>query len=415
MESIKLDRIEVNNGLVKYSFCMSDKLNKYFNSNCMFIDYGENMNDIPKSILVIPFVSLILPIIWSTNSILWVEEIDSTFYDSIPNIKRAYQEMYPNFRLRGTIVPAKTIENTYTVENEAIQLFSGGIDANSTFIRIRDKKPILINIYGWFKDKVTIDKVFSKDKEDISNFAIINNVDAKFIGSNFAKFINNYEFDKDYEKKIGRTLWFGFQHAMAFISISIPMAYKYKVRKIYISSSNTIGYRTACASDPTTDIQFKYCTVGGTVHDGFELTRQDKIRIICKYKESINSNYTIRVCSFNDKNCCECEKCFRTILGLVAEGEDIEKFGFNIEGTLKEHFQRVMDEKIQFLGLKKENEIYWGTIRKRMIENKNNIKEKEFVEWFLSYDFFGVQRKSLFKYRVKNFPIIIKKKLERRR
>lgn len=414
MDSIKLEKIEKKENKVIYSFIVSSNIKKYFNEEKFFIEYDTNIEDIPDSILAIPFVSVMLPIIWCTNSILWIYDIDKTFYESIFRIKNAYQEMYPHFKLKGTVVAVKVINNYYDYKNEAIQLFSGGVDAHTTFIRIKEKNPILINIYGWNKNIDESNIVFEQDKKDIREFANKNNLNSKFIKSNFATFIDTKKFDYIYSKKIGRSLWFGFQHSMAFISISIPLAFKYKVRNIYIASSNTIGYRTACASDPTTDIEFKYSTVGGTIHDGFELNRQDKIRVISDYQRQINKNYPIRVCSFNDKNCCECEKCFRTILGLVAEGAELKKFDFFIDGNIKEHFVKLMNKRIHLLGLEKENEIYWDDIKNRMIENKENILEKEFMEWFLNYDFLKERKRAVIKYRVKNFPILIKKKILKR-
>ena len=43
-----------------------------------------------------------------------------------------------------------------------------------------------------------------------------------------------------------------------------------------------------------------------------------------------------------DHNCCECEKCFRTVLGLVAEAAEVRDYGFHIQKTLKEHWADVM-------------------------------------------------------------------------
>lgn len=412
MESIRLDKVIVEGKKVTYLFTPSLGLEKYFRKdNKMFIEYDIELNDIPKSILTIPFVSIILPIIWSTNSILWIEEIDRTFYDSIKKLKNAYQELYPHFKFRGTVVSAKVIENSYEVERESIQLFSGGLDANATYVRIAETNPILVNIYGWFEKYGDISNVFEQDKKDIGEFAKQNRLNSNFIASNFATFINTSKFDDDFKQKIGRQLWYGFQHSMAFISISIPLAYKYKVRNIYIASSNTLGYRIACASDPTTDIEFKYASVGGTIHDGFELTRQDKIKIVTDYYQNKDNHFLLRVCSFNDENCCRCEKCFRTILGLVAEGVELSRFGFKIDKNLKTHFEDLMREKIHFMGLEKEKEIYWEDIKNRMIQNQEDIKETEFVEWFLTYDFIGERRKAVFKYRVKNILPILKRKV----
>lgn len=47
--------------------------------------------------------------------------------------------MFPSVRFKGSIVVDKIIDNTYTPELEAASLFSGGLDALTTFIRIKDK------------------------------------------------------------------------------------------------------------------------------------------------------------------------------------------------------------------------------------------------------------------------------------
>ena len=121
---------------------------------------------------------------------------------------------------------------------------------------------------------------------------------------------------------------------MAFISISIPICYLNNISTIYIASSFTKGQNNYCASDVTTDSEFKFAVNGKTIHDGFELNRQEKVRIIVEYQRSIHEPYPLQVCSFNDHNCCECEKCFRTIIALVAEGANPHDFGFEYPGNL---------------------------------------------------------------------------------
>ena len=176
MESIKLEKIEKSKNKVIYNFIASKNIKKYFNEEKFFVEYDTDVESIPDSILSIPFVSIMLPIIWCTNSILWIYDIDRTFYEAIYRIKNAYQEMYPHFKLKGTVVPVKTIKNYYEYENEAIQLFSGGIDAHTTYIRIKNKNPILVNVYGWNKHLDESSIVFEKDMLDIKEFSIRNNL-----------------------------------------------------------------------------------------------------------------------------------------------------------------------------------------------------------------------------------------------
>lgn len=412
LESILLDEIKVNRNRVDYYFTPSKGLEKYFQHNNLFVEYDTDISQIPESILVIPFVSNIMPLLWLTNSILWIKDIDRTFYDAIPNIKYAYQEMYSNFKLKGTIVAAKTTDNTFVPKKEAIQLFSGGVDAHTTFIRLKDKNPILVNIQGIYKTEITENKIYESDKTYVSEFANRFDLKSIFVRSNFMYFINSKYIDKIFLKKLGDSWWHGLQHSMAFISITIPLAYEFKVKSIYIASSFYMGYRAPCASDPTTDIQFKFATVGNTIHDGFELTRQNKIKIISDYSKQLDIDYPIRVCSFNDKNCCKCVKCFRTIAGLVAEGGDLSRFSFEIQGELTEYYIKLMEKDIHLFPVRKENEKYWIETKRRMIENKVNIKEKDFVKWFLNYDFFGNHKNAVIRYRIENFIPIVKRKIK---
>lgn len=411
MESIILDKLIVNKNRVDYYFRVSKGIQKYFEFDRFFVEYEVDISDIPHSILVIPFVGNVLPLTWLTGCDLMVRDIDRTFYDAISMIKNAYQEMYPNFKFRGTVVPAKTTVNTYIPEREAMLLFSGGIDANASFIRIREKQPILVNIQGLYGRDISENAVYDADKRDISAFATKNDVQSEFVRSNFMKFVNIKLIDKIYSKALGDSWWHGLHHSFAFISITIPLAVKYKTKSIYIASSNHIYLRIPCASDPTTDIQFKFAKTGGVVHDGFELTRQNKTKIIVDYQKQHDIDYPIRVCSFNDKNCDICYKCFRTIVAILAEGGKLKRFDFNIEGKLDEYFNKYMSENIRFIPVKTELSLYLQDSKERVIENIDYV-DKDFANWLLNYDFIGNHRRAIIKYRITNFFPIIKRKIK---
>mgnify|MGYP001625747418 FL=1 len=200
---------------------------------------------------------------------------------------------------------------------------------------------------------------------------------------------------------------------MGFISIAIPMAFLLKIEKIYIASSVPMGEYVKCASYVTTDGEFRFATVGRCIHDGSELTRQDKVHVIVSYANQGENEYPIRVCSFNTHNCCACDKCFRSILGIIAEGGDIRKFGFYIDGSIKEHFELLMKESAQTFNIRGESQLHWPAIKKKMKENYNNISDKEFVDWFLDYDFENARKNALKNYYKKNFFEIISRKLKR--
>lgn len=409
MESILLKEIKKDKGKICYKFQVSKNISTFFNKDYLEIEYDKDMESIPDDVLAVPFVSLMLPMSWILDAIIWVKELDQTFYYATFQIKRAYQAFYPNCRFLGTVVPGRIKDNSIS-SGKAILLFSGGVDSITTFIRIREMEPILLNVYGWSGSTIMSSSAYKNDCKKISSFAERENVAAHFCISNFATLFSE-RFLSLVKKKLNNTLWYGFQHSMAFISCAIPYAVLLGASDIYIASSNTMGYRRACASDPTTDIEFRFAGKGKTVHDGFELTRQDKIRCIVEYQKKIQKTFPLQVCSFNDHNCCKCEKCFRTILGLVAENATLSDFGFDINEDLVTFFSRMLDEKAQFLGLEFEHDVYWGPIKDRMIENYGILREKKFVDWFLNTDILSLRKKAVRDYRIKNFFSLIKKRI----
>ena len=149
MESISLDRIEVNHNLVRYHYSVSDGLKPYFKTNEMFLEYERDIEDVPLSILTIPFVSSMAGLMWLTNSMLFVDEIDKTFYDSFFDIKRAYQELLYNTPLMGILVPSVIKKNELSKSDDSLLLFGGGVDCHCSFLRNRGKIGHLCNIYGW--------------------------------------------------------------------------------------------------------------------------------------------------------------------------------------------------------------------------------------------------------------------------
>ena len=153
----------------------------------------------------------------------------------------------------------------------------------------------------------------------------------------------------------------------------------------------------------------KYAS-GNVFHDAYELTRQEKVKVVTDYYSQIKQTVNIRVCFKEEENCCQCEKCLRTIFGIFAEGGNPRDFGFE----LPENFTEILIN-----NLKKEAKsitdtfivMYWEVIQRRAKENKKNIPNKDLVNWFLDLNFNKERKKSLFKYRFYNFFPIIKRKI----
>lgn len=411
-DNLILEDIAVSGNVVKYKFSYTKGIADFFTADEMFVEYSHDVSDVPASVLAIPFVGSFVALTWLTDTVFWVKELDETFYRSLKELKTAYQELYPHYKFGGRFVSAKVERNDYhNTPEKSLLLFSGGVDAMTTYIRNKDKDLLLCNIQGWYKNQNAAEPVAEKEFNIVSKFGAENHNSVALVKSNFATIVNERTFNKKVGRFVGDSWWHGFSHSMSFISIGIPVAYKNQCNSILIASSFTIGDSRVCASYATTDIEFNFCTNGHTIHDGFELSRQDKIKVIVDYQRESKQPFPLKVCSFREENCCHCEKCFRTIAGIIAEGGNPHDFGFDINGNIKDYFVDYFAKNLQFFGVRNESITHWPHIKRRMITNWDNLLYKDFADWFLTYDFAKARKAALRKYYSQNFFKILKRKL----
>lgn len=414
MENIWITDVVANDRRVDIYFKPSDGIKKYFLSeHHFFIEYDFEVSNIPKSILVVPVLLNLLQLSWITNCVIWVEEIDEDFYSCIQPLKTSFRELHPNMDLRGTLIAAKKVKNKREIKTEALQLFTGGVDATTTLIRIMKKNPILFNTNGWyFNEPSEKNEVFDADMVAINNIAESFELDSSYVKSNFARFIVAENVDKDFCKNAGTTWWFGFQHSMAFLGCAMVAAYAFGVETVYIASSYTFGQYVVCVSDPRIDECIK-CAGISVIHDGYELSRQDKVRDIVSYQNNHNVDIVLRVCSFNTKNCCECEKCFRTMLALISEGaDDMSIYGFYFDNTILNILKDFISKKA--MELDANHIVFWNDIIKKMGENYERLAHKEVYDYLSSVDLEKARKQAKWNHYRKDYKSIIKRKIFRK-
>ncbi|MFS0592035.1 peptidase [Cytobacillus horneckiae] len=408
MNNIKLNEMVIDKNHIDYLFQVNGRIKRFFSSDHLFFDFNYALKTIPESMLVIPFVANLAPLAWLTDSTIYIDQIDHSFYYCLPIIKKAYQDMYPNVQLKGNIIAKQIVENTYEYQYEAAQLFSGGLDALATFISIKDKQPILVTEYAWHNNEIRKSNEWEADKNHVTSFANSHRLENIFVQSNFGTFLNASEIDRIYKRKLGDSWWHGLHHGLAIISAAIPVAYIMKVKCIYIASSFFEGYKAKCASDPTIDNEIKFAS-GNVNHHGYDMNRQEKIEAVVKYCKQNREKINIRVCFRNEENCCNCEKCVRTIVGIIAEGEDPLDYGFNVPKDHSKHIRIFLKSNVKYFN--KDKIMQWRLAQKRMADNKKYIQNAAITEWFINYNFSFEKKKSLLLYRVTNFFPIVKRRI----
>lgn len=410
--SITIESIE------KYKVIASYKtegiVGTYINQNEIpFLEFQTDISEVPKSVLIIPFLANILPIAWIFNSIIDTPEVDKIFLNNLDKIENGYKNMYPGLEWFNTNIITKSIDNTDIPSKINSGLFfSGGIDAWTTLIKHLDENPMLITIWGAdvkYDDDDSWQIVNAANTKTAENF----NLNYQVIKSNFRKTIYEWKLDRAVKNKAPDMWWHGFQHGISIISHAAPLAYLYGFENLYIASSypeSLTGLYT-CASDPTIDNYVNFCRCN-TIHDGREFDRLGKIRFLMEQKEDVLSKMKFRVCwqsNSNGKNCCKCEKCIRTILALESVNctGGIERYGFswsyeNIV-NLKETFQKslsITQEQIK---------VFYIPIQKEFIKNKKNLKKFNSYKWFIFRNLIKFQ----YKIKIQNKQNDLKNKIKK--
>lgn len=321
-----------------------------------FIEYNENVEAVPHSIAVIPFLCNVLPIAWLYDAEVIVDELDLDFYNSIEKFKKGYIDMYPTLQFKGKLTFGKLVKNRHSIftnlsyplkRNKAIVLFSGGVDANFTLLNKLDEKPFLVTLWGsdlFFKNTDEWEMVSSQNKETADRLKL----PYSSIKTSFRLFINYKVLDERFVKVSGASSWWhGFQHGIGIISHTAPLAWMYRIKRVYISSS--YSYKDGdikCASYPTIDNELRFCG-SEVIHYDFNVTRQEKVESICRIANERGLKVNLRVCWQHAKgtNCCRCEKCVRTILAIQAEGYDPNDFGFRCDEQVYETIAQLIEEK----------------------------------------------------------------------
>jgi hypothetical protein len=387
-----------NRNSILYEFDYSNNLRTYFNpQEQFFIDYDIDkansnistsefyLDKIPDGVLVIPFLCNVLTIAWVLNATIHVNEIDRNFYESIPEFKKGYEKMYPLVDFSGDIIARKITDHAAIFSGGGTaSFFSGGVDAFNTLISHYEEKPLLMTLWGsdvFFNDIRGWDNVRDHVHKTAEQFGL----EYILIKSNFRKFLNENSLNKLIEKRAKDGWWHGFQCGIGLIGHAAPVAYFYNSEKIYSASSYTIDYKGPTAAYPSIENNVKFSNAK-IIHDGFEFSRQNKIENICKFVAEKQTAISLRVCwqSSGGKNCCRCEKCWRTMMGILGEGYDPNKYGL----IYNKHSNKMLRNYLLYKY--KMSEViacFWKDIQSRFAENNAIFKKRPELEWIIKVNF----------------------------
>ncbi|MHA7059199.1 hypothetical protein ACWGOQ_0018375 [Aquimarina sp. M1] len=385
MDTLKLQSIRYSEDgrKINYEYLIGANIQKLFvEKESFYTKYQIDVSTTPASIAVIPFLSNVLPIAWFAGFTIEVDEVDEDFYNAQEKIKKEFVKRDHSRNLKGTLFAKKRVKNSLAGSKSAM-LFSGGVDAYATYIRIYDQKPDLVTLHG--ADIAINDRDQWNDfTEFIENENLLQDNNKEYIETNLRDF---YTYQVELLlKDIG---WWGkVQHGLALVGSIAPLSYVNKYSSVYIASSYTDHIDIDWGSTPAIDEKITWGSEFKVFHDGYELKRQDKVDLISKFASEKNKRFRLRVC-YSEKrtefNCSYCEKCFRTILGLMLNNQNPNEYGFKVDSTVYDKIYQILHIGSGSKGVK----YFWW----ELMEKAKN------VDTFYVFDDFEIETKQMNDFR----------------
>ncbi len=347
------------------------------------ITYDMDISKVPAGVAMVPLLANLLPMAWVCDAEITVPVCDRDFWESIPDFKKGYEDMYPGMPFGGRLTVREIA--TYAPKNQAgaIAFFSGGVDAFQTLIAHAGEHPTLLTIWG---SDVTLEDEsgWQRVEAHLKQTALAFQTDCVTIRSNFRYFLQERVLS-EYVAACKDNWWHGFQHGIGIVGHAAPALYALGKKTVYFASSFTPADKgkATCASDPTIEGRMRFCGAQ-VIHDGYSYTRQEKIHHITHFYEQTGQKISLRVCweSAGGSNCCNCEKCWRTILGIYAEGYSPHTFGFSFDKkqlrklSRKMHYHEILPYLIPT----------YRFIQETMRSNRKRMSLPAPIRWFYTAD-----------------------------
>jgi len=384
MATLKIHSLMVKQNRLFCRLSIPYNLRHCFISDAFFAEYDEDISSCPESILIIPAVMNIAPIAWASNTLLSVPVLDELFYYSLTSVRSGYAKLYPSvFDNNSPPIISRAIISSKVNDTTAPGiLFSGGVDSVSSTISILNSKPALITING-SDICLSNQKSWLNVHNQAKYFANPLGLSTHSITSNFREILRYYFLDSFCEK-IGRGWWGAVHYGTALPGLCAPIAYNHGYSHIFLSSGITKEDIVYPEARPIFVNELKWSGTNVLVIDS-ETKRQDKLIRISNYIEQTGALPKIRSClqSADGTNCSTCEKCSRTIVGLILANTDPNLVGYSVDLDTLPRIKCAIEKNL--FHFTTAETAFWKDMQQYVVASKPYLfDEHGFFKWFIS-------------------------------
>ncbi len=363
------------------------ELRHYFNTDTIYYEYDEDITCEPDGLLYAPAISGLIPLSYALGFSIEVVELDKDFLGCQKTLEKMYRKHFPEFKFGGKLIVHKTSISKASGKAPII-LFSSGVDSMYTVMEKIKQNPQLYTVWG--ADIPVYDAPFwNLVKNHVKNFGRHFGLQNKFAKSNMTELLKEIILVNQFKLK---DWWGEVSHGLLLTTMVAPIAHR-NGRTMYVASTHSPGYVGRWGSMPDFDENIRFA--GMRIVHKRPCTRQEKLSFLARRPDSLKF---LRVCysNYSKLNCSRCEKCYRTMVGLILAGVDPNDCNFSFENSIyKDILRQYKLGSIRFFyGL-------WEELPPKIPRDISSSPyyDKEFYTWLATNDF----RKS-----------IVNKKLKRR-
>jgi hypothetical protein len=357
----------------------------------IYFTYDEPIATVPPQILAIPAVANLAPLAWVLDLELKAPHLDRTFFDCLPNVRRGLANMFPKLEFRGH-VSVDQLESTLAVNtpNRSLALFSGGVDSLDTALRHCDESLTIAAVWG-IDVRTNSAKSWEATRNKTLDFANRQGIQATFISTNVREYL--------YERRISRLLedraehWWLVAIGMSLLGMTAPLTWLRNTSRVYLASGVTDLSKSPIGYHPTIDNHVRWAATR-CVNDGSTCERLEKLRTVTRH----SPDEQLLVCRMGSdtygRNCSRCEKCIRTMVGLLLVGADPNRHGFRFGPSTLESFHRAVLRNAYTFNLN--NTYFWQQIQRRLQRGSHELTDdiKKSLTWIEDFDFEAARRRS---------------------
>lgn len=396
MAAISIGSVSTSGSTLRCPVSYDGRLRRFLSGEPFVADYDVELDSVPESVAVVPVLAHVCPVAWANGATVRVPRVDAEFLESLRAVGNELVEMYPSFMRGGRIEAGEAVENDAGVGStgtgdarapagdrvrarevrrdgsgrpraaatEAAMLFSGGVDSLATYVRHREEAPALVSVQGWVLDRDQPER-WSRVRRGVERFADARGVASHAVSSNMLEFLHTPMLQAHYKRYVDGAWYSSVGHGLGLLGLCAPLAYARGYSTLYVAATHTEAFDEPWGSHPRIDERVRW-TGTRAVHDGYGLTRQEKLGLIADYVRSGNDDVTLRTCihSATGANCGRCEKCYRTIAGLVLAGLDPNGLGYDVDGGTFEDARTALESGRFVLG--EDERFMWQDLKRHV-------------------------------------------------